>query len=51
VTLHAAAGASRAVSADEWGNFTFEGVAPGEYRLEIALGDGVVTIDNLSIGG
>jgi hypothetical protein len=51
VTLHAADGASRAASVDEWGNFTFEGIAPGEYRLEIALGDGVVTIDNLPIGG
>lgn len=51
VTLTAADGANRDASADEWGNFTFEAVAPGAYRLEIALGDGVITIDDLPIGG
>lgn len=51
VTLRVADGMSRVATADPWGNFAFEGVAPGEYRLEIVLGDGVVTIDNLPIGG
>lgn len=44
-------GARRDTMADEWGNFAFETVAPGEYRLEITLGDGIVTIDSLPIGG
>lgn len=51
VVLIAANGTRRDTTADEWGNFAFETVAPGDYRLEIALGDGVVTIDNLPIGG
>lgn len=44
-------GARRDTMADEWGNFAFETVAPGEYRMEITLGDGIVTIDRLPIGG
>jgi hypothetical protein len=35
---------------DEAGNFTFEEIIPGSYRLEVALDDELVTIDRLPIG-
>lgn len=51
VVLIATDGTRRDTTSDEWGNFAFDMVAPGDYRLEIALGYGVVTIDNLPVGG
>jgi hypothetical protein len=50
VALAAADGAARTTTADELGNFAFERVAPGDYRLEVQLGDAIVTIDDLHIG-
>lgn len=35
---------------DELGNFTFDEVEPGAYRLEVTLGDQIVVIDNLQFG-
>ena len=34
---------------DELGNFTFDEVAPGIYRLEVTLGDQIVVIDGLRL--
>jgi hypothetical protein len=34
---------------DNLGGFTFEGVAAGTYRLEIALSDQVVVVENLPV--
>ena len=35
---------------DELGNFTFDEVEPGAYRLEVTLGDQIVVIDDLPLG-
>jgi anti-sigma factor RsiW len=35
---------------DELGNFTFDEVDPGAYRLEVTLGDQIVVIDDLQLG-
>ena len=35
---------------DELGNFTFDEVEPGAYRLEVTLGDRIVVIDDLPLG-
>ena len=45
-----AARAGQTTEIDELGNFTFDEVEPGAYRLEVTLGDQVVVIDDLQIG-
>lgn len=51
VTLTAAEGASQTTAIDELGNFAFESVAPGTYRLEVALDAQLLAIAELVIGG
>jgi len=50
VALVAADGTTRAAEVDALGNFGFTGVAPGTYRLEVALGDRLVVVDEIHIG-
>jgi hypothetical protein len=36
---------------DELGNFVLDDLAPGFYRLELRLGDRVIVVDDLQLGG
>lgn len=63
LVLHAAEGASVAGTAtlsaegrsplttpvDEWGNFTFDDLVAGAYRLEVTLGEDIITIEAVSV--
>ncbi len=49
-TLVAPDGTARTAEIDDLGNFAFEGIAPGTYRLEVTLGDRLVVIEELRIG-
>ena len=40
----------QATRTDDLGGFTFEAVAAGTYRLEIALSDTVVVVEHLPVG-
>jgi anti-sigma factor RsiW len=42
---------SRRERIDDLGNFTFDAVAPGRYRLEVRLADQVLVIEELQVGG
>ena len=50
VTLVAETGASYATRLDNLGNFAFEDVYPGVYRLETRLSDHLVVVENVRIG-
>ena len=50
VTLTAADGTADTAEIDDLGGFTFDAVAPGAYRLEIALGEQLITIEGLHVG-
>ena len=43
-------GESAQTTIDEVGNFAFDDIAPGTYRLEVTLGDDRITIEGVSIG-
>jgi len=49
-TLTGDDGTARTANVDELGNFTFEDVKVGAYRLEMSLGDQVILIESLRIG-
>ncbi len=49
-TLVAPDGTARTAEIDDLGNFAFEGIALGTYRLEVTLGDRLVVIEELRIG-
>ena len=51
VTLTAEDGAALTAEVDDLGGFAFDEVTPGIHRLEVLLGDRLVTIEELSIGG
>lgn len=50
VALIAPDGTAETTEVDDLGNFAFDEVTPGTYRLEVTLGDQLVTIDGLRIG-
>jgi hypothetical protein len=50
-TLVDAAGTSRTTEIDDLGNFTFDDVDTDVYRLEVLLGDRVVVVEGLHVGG
>jgi anti-sigma factor RsiW len=50
VLLFAADGARRDEAIDETGNFVFDDLAAGEYRLEVLVGEDTVVIDGLRVG-
>jgi len=50
-TLVDAAGTSRTTEIDDLGNFTFDDVDSDVYRLEVLLGDRVVVVEGLQVGG
>ncbi|MDQ6834159.1 MAG: hypothetical protein M3008_12230, partial [Chloroflexota bacterium] len=43
-------GESAQTTIDEVGNFAFDDITPGTYRLEVSLGDDLITIEGVSIG-
>jgi len=43
-------GESAQTTIDEVGNFAFDDITPGTYRLEVTLGDDCITIEGVSIG-
>jgi hypothetical protein len=47
--LVGADGAARSAPVDEFGNFSFDAVATGAYRLEVVVGDRLVVIEELRI--
>ena len=47
--LVGADGAARSTPVDEFGNFSFDAVATGAYRLEVVVGDRLVVIEELRI--
>ena len=49
VALIAADGGRRTTQIDDLGNFAFDEVTPGTYGLEVAIGDRIVAIEDLSI--
>ncbi len=49
--LIAPTGATRSVPIDELGNFSFDEVAPGVYRLEVQRADQMIVIEDLPVGG
>jgi hypothetical protein len=49
ITLVVADGAARTIAVDDFGSFLFEGITPGDYRLEVALADEDVVIPHLLI--
>ena len=51
VTLITANGATLTAEVDDLGGFAFDEVVPGTHRLEVLLGDRLVTIEALSIDG
>ena len=51
VTLAAETGPAYAMRLDNLGNFAFEEIRPGVYRLEIRLSDQLVVVENVWIGG
>lgn len=50
VTLTDARGSAVSTTIDDLGGFAFEGVPTGAYRLEVALGDEIVTIEDVRVG-
>ena len=51
VTLTAEDGAALTAEVDDFGGFAFDELPPGTHRLEVLLGDRLVTIEALSIDG
>ncbi|HEX5504106.1 MAG TPA: hypothetical protein VFW96_15880 [Thermomicrobiales bacterium] len=49
-TLLAPDGTTRTAALDDVGNFAFDDLAPGQYQVEVALGDQLVTLPELRIG-
>lgn len=50
VVLTLDTGESQTTEIDDVGNFTFDEISPGTYRLEVTLGDDTITIEGLPIG-
>ncbi|MHB8644503.1 MAG: zf-HC2 domain-containing protein [Thermomicrobiales bacterium] len=50
VVLSDETGTTQTTAIDEVGNFTFDDITPGAYRLEVTLGDDHITIEGLRIG-
>ena len=51
IHLISSSGEARETGADTLGNFLYEAVQPGSYRLEVALTNQLVVIEELRIGG
>lgn len=51
VTLVGDAGEPYTTTLDDLGNFSFEDLTAGTYRLEVALGDRVVVVEGVAVGG
>jgi hypothetical protein len=49
ITLIATDGAARTIAISDFGSFLFEGIAQGEYRLEVALSDEDIVIPHLPV--
>lgn len=47
--LTAPDGAATPTVVDDWGNFTFNALAPGTYRLEVTLGDDCIVVEGIGI--